>query len=51
VPQDLRKLAGTAILPLVSYLDTLHSVFIAVARGGIAATIYAQLHDWRRGQR
>lgn len=30
-----------AILPLVPYLVTLRGVFIAVARGGIAVTIYA----------
>ena len=32
-------------------LDTLRWVFIAVALGGIAVTIYARLDDWRRGQR
>jgi len=26
-------------------------VFIAVALGGIAITIYARLDDWKRGQR
>jgi len=26
-------------------------VFIAVALGGIAVTIYARLDDWKRGQR
>lgn len=41
----------TASLPLVPYLDTLRWVFIAVALGGIAVTIYARLDDWRRGQR
>ncbi|WP_374628941.1 YcbK family protein [Pannonibacter indicus] len=40
-----------AILPLVPYLDTLRWVFIAVALGGIAVTIYARLDDWRRGRR
>lgn len=39
------------ILPLVPYLDTLSCVFIAVAIGGIALTIYAQVDDWRRGQK
>lgn len=41
----------SAILPLVPYLDTLRWVFIAVALGGIAVTIYARLDDWRRGRR
>jgi hypothetical protein len=40
-----------AILPLVPHLDTLRWVFIAVALGGIAVTIYARLDDWRRGRR
>ncbi|WP_299614116.1 D-Ala-D-Ala carboxypeptidase family metallohydrolase [uncultured Tateyamaria sp.] len=41
----------SAILPLVPNLDTLHRVFISVALGGIAITIYARLDDWNRGQR
>jgi hypothetical protein len=41
----------SAILPLVPYLDTLRWVFIAVALGGIAVTIYARLDDWKRGRR
>ena len=41
----------TAILPLVPYLDALRLVFIAVALGGIAVTIYARLDDWRRERR
>jgi hypothetical protein len=46
-------LAGTqsAVLPLVSYLDSIRWVFIAVALGGIAVTIYARLDDWKRGRR
>ncbi|SMX50659.1 hypothetical protein MAA8898_04907 [Maliponia aquimaris] len=40
----------SAILPLAPYLDTLRWVFIAVALGGIAITIYARLDDWRRGR-
>jgi hypothetical protein len=32
-------------------LDTLRWVFIAVALGGIAVTIYARLDDWKRGRR
>jgi zinc D-Ala-D-Ala carboxypeptidase len=41
----------TAILPLVPYLDTPRCVFSAVALGGIAVTIYAQVDDWKRGRR
>ena len=41
----------SAILPLVPYLDNLRWVFIAVALGGIAVTIYARLDDWKRGRR
>jgi hypothetical protein len=41
----------SAVLPLVPYRDTLRRVFIAVALGGIAITIYARLDDWRRGRR
>jgi hypothetical protein len=41
----------TAILPLVPYLDTLPWLFIVVAHGGIAVTIYARIDDWRRGRR
>jgi hypothetical protein len=40
-----------AVLPLVPYLDNLRWVFIAVALGGIAVSIYARLDDWKRGQR
>ena len=40
-----------AILPLVPHLDTLRWLFIALALGGIAVTIYARLDDWRRGRR
>ena len=51
VAQNLLAETQSAILPLVSYLDTLRWVFIAVALGGIAVTIYARLDDWRRGRR
>ena len=51
VAQSVLAETQTAILPLVPYLDTLHWVFIAVALGGIAVTIYARLDDWRRGRR
>nr|WP_273500787.1 DUF882 domain-containing protein [Paracoccus sphaerophysae] len=51
VAQQLLAETQSAILPLVPYLDTLRWVFIAVALGGIAVTIYARLDDWRRGRR
>lgn len=51
VPQSVLAETQTAILPLVPYLDTLRWVFIAVALGGIAVTIYARLDDWKRGRR
>jgi hypothetical protein len=51
VAQNILTETQTAILPLVPYLDTLRWVFIAVALGGIAVTIYARLEDWKRGQR
>ncbi len=51
VAQQVLAETQTAILPLVPYLDTLRWVFIAVARGGIAVTIYARLDDWKRGWR
>lgn len=51
VAQQVLAEKQTAILPLVPYLDTLRWLFIAVALGGIAVTIYARLDDWRRGLR
>ena len=51
VAQQVLAEIQNAILPLVPYLQTLRWVFIAVALGGIAATIYARLDDWRRGRR
>jgi len=51
VAQSVLAETQSAILPLAPYLDTLRWVFIAVALGGIAVTIYARLDDWRRGQR
>ena len=51
VAQGVLAETQTAILPLVPYLDTLRWVFIAVALGGIAVTIYARLDDWKRGRR
>lgn len=51
VAQQVLAETQEAILPLVSYLETLRWVFIAVALGGIAVTIYARLDDWKRGRR
>ena len=51
VAQSVLAETQEAILPLVLYLDALRWVFIAVALGGIAVTIYARLDDWRRGRR
>ena len=51
VAQQVLAETQSAVLPLVPYLDTLRWVFIAVALGGIAVTIYARLDDWRRGRR
>ena len=51
VAQSVLAETQSAILPLVPYLDTLRWVFILVALGGIAVTIYARLDDWKRGRR
>jgi hypothetical protein len=51
VAQSVLAETQTAILPLVPYLDTLRWVFIAVARAGVAVTIYARIDDWKRGRR
>ena len=47
----IEGLAQTTVPPLKPYPDTLRWVFIAVALGGIAVTIYARLDDWKRGRR
>ena len=51
VAQSVLAETQSAILPLVPYLDALRWLFIAVALGGIAVTIYARLDDWKRGRR
>jgi hypothetical protein len=51
VAQQVLAETQSAILQLVPYLDTLRWVFIVVALGGIAVTIYARLDDWKRGRR
>lgn len=43
--------AQGAIQPLMPYLDSLRWMFVALALGGIAVTIYARLDDWKRGRR
>lgn len=51
VTQNVQAETQTAIPPLVPYLDMLRWVFIAIALGGIAVTIYVRLDDWKRGRR
>jgi zinc D-Ala-D-Ala carboxypeptidase len=51
VAQQVLAETQSAVLPLVPYLDALRWLFIAVAIGGIAVTIYARLDDWKRSQR
>lgn len=50
VTQSVLAETQSSILPLVPYFDTLRWLFIAVALGGIAVTIYARLDDWKRGR-
>ncbi|WP_232825049.1 hypothetical protein [Primorskyibacter marinus] len=51
VAQNVLAEIQSGVLPLVLYLDTLRWVFIAVALGGVALTIYARLDDSHRGRR
>lgn len=51
VTQQALAEAQGAILPLMPYLDSLRWLFVALAFGGIAVTIYARLDDWKRGRR
>jgi zinc D-Ala-D-Ala carboxypeptidase len=51
VVQKVLAEAQGAILPLVSYLDTLRWVFIVLALAGIAVTVWARVDDWKRGRR
>jgi len=51
VAQQALAEAQGAIQPMMPYLDSLRWVFIALALGGIAVTIYARLDDWKRGRR
>lgn len=43
--------AQGAIQPMMPYLDSLRWIFVALALGGIAVTVYARLDDWKRGRR
>ncbi|MBD9529112.1 D-Ala-D-Ala carboxypeptidase family metallohydrolase [Paracoccus sp. PAR01] len=51
VAQQTLAEAQGAIQPLIGHLDTLRWLFIALALGGIAITIYARIDDWKRGRR
>ena len=51
VAQQALAEAQGAIIPLMPYLDSLRWLFVALALGGIAVTIYARLDDWKRGRR
>jgi zinc D-Ala-D-Ala carboxypeptidase len=51
VAQQVLAEAQGAILPLVSYLDTLRWVFIVLALSGVAVAVWARVDDWRRGRR
>ena len=51
IAQEALAEAQSAIQPLMPYLDSLRWLFIALALGGIAVTIYARLDDWKRGRR
>ena len=51
VVQSALAEAQGAVQPLIGHLDTLRWLFVALALGGIAVTIYARLDDWNRGRR
>lgn len=51
VAQEVLAETQYAVLSLVPYLDALRWVFIAVALGGIAVTIYARLDEWHGERR
>ncbi|MDR0807765.1 MAG: DUF882 domain-containing protein [Gemmobacter sp.] len=51
VAQQALAEAQGAIQPMMPYLDSLRWVFVALALGGTAVTIYARLDDWKRGRR
>jgi hypothetical protein len=49
--QEVLAEAKGAVLPLVSHLDTLRWVFIALALAGIGVAVWARVDDWRKGRR
>ena len=49
IGQNIPAEQQSAILPLGPYLNTLGWVFICIALGGIALTIYSRPNHWRRG--
>ena len=51
VAQDMLTEAQGAVLPLITYLDTLRWVLICLALVGLAIVIYARLDDWQKGRR
>ena len=51
VAQQALAEAQGAIQPMMPYLDSLRWIFVALALGGIAVTVYARLDDWKRGRR
>lgn len=51
VAQEILEEAQGAVLPLVSHLNTLRWLFIALAIAGIAVTVWARIDDWKRGLR
>ena len=51
IAQEALAEAQGAILPLVTYRDSLRWLFIALALGGIALAIHARIDDWRKGRR
>jgi zinc D-Ala-D-Ala carboxypeptidase len=51
VAQEVLTEAQSAVLPLVSYLDSLRWLFIVLALAGIAVTIWARVDDWKKGLR
>jgi hypothetical protein len=51
VAQEVLAEAQGAVLPLVSYLDSLRWLFIALALAGIAVAVWARVDDWKKGLR
>ena len=51
VAQEVFAKNQSATLPLVHHFDSLRWALIALALIGIAVANYAQINDWKRGQR